>query len=306
MKKIEMIRASSIIADQNQPRKNFNPQRLAELIASIKKHGIINPLLVEKFGGKYLLIDGERRFRAAQELKLGEVPAVIESSSSETDRLIKQFHIQEQHEGWTSVEKAVAVGRLSKSLNIRALEVCNLLNLPKRTIESYLSFYRLIAQKKFERNEIPIDFANNIVGLTNTVKRIHLRILEEEFTPAEQEKLENAIIEHIKRGNITQREDFVRLKASFATDPRKIGEFSRNLTKTPHKLYRETNAKAADLARKVSNYLGYMLAYIREGRKLNFEAYFDINPQGRERVSKAIKELSKLEDGLNRLSPTKK
>ena len=54
-----LVALRSIAPDPHQPRKNFNPERLAELIASIKKYGIINPLVVEKLPtGKYLLVDG--------------------------------------------------------------------------------------------------------------------------------------------------------------------------------------------------------------------------------------------------------
>lgn len=68
---ILQIPLKNIVPDAEQPRKNFDPERMADLIGSIKKHGIISPLQVQDIGnGTYLLEDGERRFRAATELGL--------------------------------------------------------------------------------------------------------------------------------------------------------------------------------------------------------------------------------------------
>ncbi len=126
---------SSITPDPNQPRKNFNPERLAELIASIEKYGIINPLVVEELGkGKFMLVDGERRYRAALELQLKKVPVLIHPAMEETERTIQQFHIQEQHEGWSATEKAIAVGKLADRMGISYRALAQMLALPQRTI----------------------------------------------------------------------------------------------------------------------------------------------------------------------------
>jgi ParB family chromosome partitioning protein len=60
-----------------QPRRIFSPEPLAELIESVKEHGVLQPLLVRKVADHYELIAGERRLRAAQEANLAEVPVVI-------------------------------------------------------------------------------------------------------------------------------------------------------------------------------------------------------------------------------------
>ena len=63
---------------KNQPRRYFDPEKQSQLIQSIKEHGILEPLLVRSIGnGHYELIAGERRYRAAQELGLDEVPAIV-------------------------------------------------------------------------------------------------------------------------------------------------------------------------------------------------------------------------------------
>jgi len=77
-----MIRVSSIVSNDNQPRSHLGD--LSELVASIDRHGILEPLLVRRLdNGRYELVSGERRFNAATELGLAEVPCIELSISDE-------------------------------------------------------------------------------------------------------------------------------------------------------------------------------------------------------------------------------
>ena len=71
------VHIEDIIPNRFQPRLNFDEQGLQELAASIKEHGIIQPLVLRKLGNKYEIIAGERRYKAAQIAGLTTVPAVI-------------------------------------------------------------------------------------------------------------------------------------------------------------------------------------------------------------------------------------
>lgn len=136
--KILKIPLESIVADAEQPRKHFDAARLKDLMESIKKHGIMNPVVVERRkDGTFLLIDGERRYRASKEIKLKHIPAIVLDELPPTDRLIKQFHIQEQHEGWTGVEKALAMNKLSKAMGMDMRALGALLGVPSRTLNTY-------------------------------------------------------------------------------------------------------------------------------------------------------------------------
>src|SRR5205085_3011238 len=75
--KIRTIALSNIIPSPLQPRKEFARDALQELVDSIRQHGIIQPLIVRPVNGRHELIAGERRWRAAQEAGLTEVPVVI-------------------------------------------------------------------------------------------------------------------------------------------------------------------------------------------------------------------------------------
>ncbi|MDZ7969659.1 MAG: ParB/RepB/Spo0J family partition protein [Nostoc sp. DedSLP03] len=78
------IKLSDIVLPQQQPRRYFDPQALLELIESVKQHGILQPLLVRTIGeGKYELVAGERRYRAATEVGLENVPVVVRELSDD-------------------------------------------------------------------------------------------------------------------------------------------------------------------------------------------------------------------------------
>ena len=74
---IEMISIENIIPNRFQPRLTFDEDGLNELSASIKEHGIIQPLVLRKLGDKYEIIAGERRYKAATMAGFTEVPAII-------------------------------------------------------------------------------------------------------------------------------------------------------------------------------------------------------------------------------------
>ena len=66
-----------IKANKDQPRKSFDPEKISELAQSIKEHGVIQPIILNKEEDTYIVIAGERRFRAAKSIGLKEIPAVI-------------------------------------------------------------------------------------------------------------------------------------------------------------------------------------------------------------------------------------
>ena len=71
------IEVSRIDVCKSQPRKNFDEEKLNELAASIKRHGVIQPLILNKKGSRYQIIAGERRYRAARIAGLKTVPAIV-------------------------------------------------------------------------------------------------------------------------------------------------------------------------------------------------------------------------------------
>ena len=85
---VKQIEISSIFANPNQPRKVFDQTALQELADSIAKHGVIMPIIVNKSGDRYMIIAGERRFRASKLAGLSTVPVIVKNYN---ERQIKEI-----------------------------------------------------------------------------------------------------------------------------------------------------------------------------------------------------------------------
>src|SRR2546421_8771258 len=79
--RVHQINLVTIVPSALQPRKDFAREALQELVDSIRQHGIIQPLIVRQVNGRHELIAGERRWRAAQEAGLTEVPVIVRAAT---------------------------------------------------------------------------------------------------------------------------------------------------------------------------------------------------------------------------------
>jgi len=247
---IQYINLKKIKADPDQPRKLFDASKLNKLIESIKREGILDPLKVEEMeNGTYKLIDGERRFRSATFLKLQEVPIIVMESKDESDKLIKQFHLQQTHESWTATETAVAIVALAKELNLAVNKVARLIGMSEKQASSYASFAGLINKEKFVKSEIPLDFASKVKFLTQRAKRVHQEVTEEEFTGEMAEKFESRIIDMCKNGDIQNTTDFAKIKDTFTQDHKQIIAVIKGTAGTADGMFLKSKAQAAHFLR---------------------------------------------------------
>lgn len=108
---VKQIEISSIFANPNQPRKVFDQTALQELADSIAKHGVIMPIIVNKSGDRYMIIAGERRFRASKLAGLNTVPVIVKNYN---ERQIKEISLIEnlQREDLNPIEAATAMRSL--------------------------------------------------------------------------------------------------------------------------------------------------------------------------------------------------
>jgi len=115
--RIQKLNLELIVASPLQPRVEFPADHLHELVASIRERGIIQPLIVRKVEGRYEIIAGERRWRAARELGLAEAPAIVREA---TDREVLELALIEnlQREGLNPIEEASAYQRLSRDFGL--------------------------------------------------------------------------------------------------------------------------------------------------------------------------------------------
>src|SRR6187401_2451066 len=125
-----------------QPRTVIDPVRLGELASSIRESGIVQPILVRRAGGRYQIIAGERRWRAAQKLGLATVPVTIRDVPD--DRLLELALVENiQREELTPLEEAVAFQRLQEELHLTQEEVARKVGRDRSTVANTLRLLRL-------------------------------------------------------------------------------------------------------------------------------------------------------------------
>ena len=133
---------SSVFANPNQPRKVFDETALKELAASIAKHGVIMPIIVNKSGDRYMIIAGERRFRASKIAGLTKVPVIIKTYN---ERQIKEISLIEnlQREDLNPIEAATAMRSLMDDYGMTQEELADRIGKSRPAIANTLRLLTL-------------------------------------------------------------------------------------------------------------------------------------------------------------------
>lgn len=199
------VNIDDIIPNRFQPRLAFDEQGLKELAASIKEHGIIQPLVLRKLGSKYEIIAGERRYKAATMAGLTTVPAVIsniDDNSSAEVALVENI----QRRDLTPIEEAksyknlldkgyLTQEQLAKKMGISQSSIANklrLLNLANEVqqalLDGKISERHARALLSLDTTEEQVEWLNKII--TN---RLTVRQLDQELKKAKEKKEESNI-----------------------------------------------------------------------------------------------------------------
>ena len=136
------VTLDQIVPSPLQPRKEFQPEMLTELMESIREHGIIQPLIVRRVNGKLELIAGERRFRASRELGLKEVPVIVREAS---DKDVLEMALIEnlQREGLNPIEEAQAYASLVDEFGLTHERVAELVGRSRVAVTNLLRLLEL-------------------------------------------------------------------------------------------------------------------------------------------------------------------
>jgi ParB family chromosome partitioning protein len=128
-----------------QPRLQIDDERLAELAASIKANGIIQPILVRRTGGTYRIIAGERRWRASQRAGLLKVPVVIRDVPEGSERQLLELALVEnlQREDLNPVDEALAYQRLVDEFALTQEQIAAAVGKDRTSVANYLRLLRL-------------------------------------------------------------------------------------------------------------------------------------------------------------------
>ncbi len=182
----------AILPNPYQPRKSFDPEKIAELVASIKTSGLIQPLVVRQRADGFELIAGERRWRAAIKAGLQEVPIVVKNVSD--DQVLKLSLIENiQRENLNPVEEAEAYNQLIEKFSLSQESVAEIVGKNRSTITNTLRLARLPEKIKQDlaSGKISSGHARAILALGTVAEKFKLyqEILKRELSVRQTEAL---------------------------------------------------------------------------------------------------------------------
>lgn len=193
-KEIVMVRLSDIIPNRFQPRLTFDEEALNELAASIKEHGIIQPLILRDLGNKYEIIAGERRYKAAQLAGVLEVPAVIGQMDDQTSAelaLIENI----QRKDLSAIEEAKSYKKILDMGGFTQDELSKRMGKGQSTIANKMRLLTLT-------NEVQAALMNNLIS------ERHARCLLQVKDETKQKEVLNKII--TERMNVRDTDNYIK------------------------------------------------------------------------------------------------
>ncbi len=172
------VELSKIQPNPNQPRKNFDKTALEELRDSIKIHGVIQPIVLAKhIDGGYIIIAGERRFRASQMAGLKCIPAIVKDY---TERQIKEIALIEnlQREDLNPIETARALKEVMLEYNMTQDELADRIGKSRSAIANTLRLLSLSSEvlKLVEMGKLSAGHARTLVVVTDSTMQYSLAL----------------------------------------------------------------------------------------------------------------------------------
>lgn len=239
-----LIPLNLIKNNEEQPRKSFDDEKILELAQSIKEHGIIQPILVNKKDNNYVIVAGERRWRAAKFLKLKEVPAIVMELS---DKEILEVSLIEniQRQDLNPIEEAIAYKRLLNDFDLTQEEL----------------------SKRIGKSRVAITNTIRLNNLCDTVKQY---LIDEVITEGhgrvllaiEDEKLQAETAQRVIDENMSVRE---------------LERLIKNINSIKAEKKREINPYYKDITEKLQEYLGTKVNISNKNNKgkIEIEYYSD-------------------------------
>lgn len=187
------VLVSEIEANPFQPRVHFDEEALAELAASIKEVGIIQPITLRKIGEKrYQIIAGERRFRASKLAGLTKVPAFVREAGDEA--MLELALVENiQREDLDAIEVALSYQRLMEECKLTQESLSDRVGKKRSTISNYLRLLRLpaIIQKAIREQEITMGHARALININDseTQVMVYRQIVKYDFSVRKTEEI---------------------------------------------------------------------------------------------------------------------
>lgn len=204
---IRDLEISQIKPSQYQPRRTFAPDQLTELAQSLAKNGLLQPIVVRQVGAQqYEIIAGERRFRAAQQLKWTTIPALVRNYSDQQSASLALIE-NLQRQDLNPIEEARAYKKLAAMNNLRQEDLASQLGKSQSYIANKLRLLKLDAtvQQALIAGQITPRHGRALVSLTASQQQTALhKILQQQLNVAATERLVKQLKQPAKRATPKQ------------------------------------------------------------------------------------------------------
>lgn len=231
--------------NKNQPRKKFDANSLKELAESIKQHGVIQPIIVnEEKDGKYVIIAGERRFRASITAGLKTIPAIVRKY---TPREVKEVALIEnlQREDLNPIEAGRAIKELMDEYNFTQEEVADKIGKSRPLVANTLRLLNLCPEviAFIEANQLSAGHGKCLVAIEEKDRQIELAkfVIENKLTVRDLEKL-------IKDGATKAKMKEQKEKIAQSIELKELGHRMQRLFRTKVKIVGDDNKGKISIA----------------------------------------------------------
>ena len=173
---ITKILLSKIKTNPYQPRKEFDKKSLEDLALSIKQKGVISPITVREESNNYILIAGERRYRASKSIKLKEIPAYVIEVKNDSDMMQIALIENIQRENLNPMEESEAYALLQNQFKLSQNDIAKSVGKNRSTIANSLRLLQLPLEirKSLKKNKITAGHARAILSMATQSRMLKL------------------------------------------------------------------------------------------------------------------------------------
>ena len=197
---LKELKISEIVRDEEQPRREFDVEALEALAGSIREHGVLQPIVVTREDGKYKIVAGERRWRAAKIAGLEKIPAIIRTLDSQ-NRLELSIIENAQREDLNAIELATAYAKLASQFNLSVEDIAAKVGKSEASVTNMLRLLNLPddVKKIVAKEKLTEGVMRPLVAREESeIKKVLPKIIEEGWTAR---KVERYFAEHKKKSS---------------------------------------------------------------------------------------------------------
>ena len=206
-KLINKISINLIKANSKQPRKYFDEDKLSKLADSIKEHGVIQPIILKQIDNNYIVIAGERRWRAAKSIGLKEIPAIIMEDIDDLKVLELSLIENIQREDLNPIEEANAYKKLLGDFNLTQEELSKKIGKSRTAITNCIRLLNLDerVQEYLTEGIITEGHGRALLGIEDTDVQYEIaqKIIDESLSVRDVEK----IVKNINNAKTTRKKE---------------------------------------------------------------------------------------------------